>query len=515
MSKTNRPKGIAAASDTQSVDGAEGDRKKFYHETVLAVDKDQTDEEQDRFDIFLLWLKEHGALFPGQYLKKYDENVRGVHASRAIAPDSQISTIPLNLLIHEGMGQGTDVGRRVHAAEHEIIVPNHTQVIIYLLETGARYWAPKPGRKPCTSFFKPYYDILPRTFESFPIFWSEEELSWLEGSALSQQIKERKENILFDYYEVCRICPDFGERFNEDDFLWCRTAVGSRNFGITVNGVKRTTMVPWADMLNHFRPRETSWTFSNEQQAFIMTSLGELKKGQQIMDSYGKKCNSKFFMHYGFAVENNRESDGRCMNAVLVGAELLPAAVDEYFFEQRMQLVHAPEIAVRITMNHDDAGTAEMLSFCRVAVADQEELEEIFNRGHAHYPIAEHPVEPVSPRNEVASLAFLARECRSILCEYPTSLKEDLDMLENGNIPPFSNRRNALIVVKSEKEVLWHYIRLCELVAPLLAKSPNAKDLLAHVNKNHEDDTDDIDRYMQHMAHKLEQIDSTNVTEDY
>ena len=67
-------------------------------------------------------------------------------------------------------------------------------------------------------------------------------------------------------------------------------------------------------MLNHFRPRETSWTFDNSQQGFTMTSLKSLSSGQQIMDSYGKKCNSKFLMHYGFAIENNREEDGKCQN---------------------------------------------------------------------------------------------------------------------------------------------------------------------------------------------------------
>ena len=45
-----------------------------------------------------------------------------------------------------------------------------------------------------------------------------------------------------------------------------------------------------------------------------MTSLKSLSSGQQIMDSYGKKCNSKFLMHYGFAIENNREEDGKCQN---------------------------------------------------------------------------------------------------------------------------------------------------------------------------------------------------------
>ena len=50
------------------------------------------------------------------------------------------------------------------------------------------------------------------------IFWTEEELSWLEGSTLVQQIQDRKHNILYDYHEVCRICPEFREEFSEEDF---------------------------------------------------------------------------------------------------------------------------------------------------------------------------------------------------------------------------------------------------------------------------------------------------------
>lgn len=52
---------------------------------------------------------------PGLYLKKYTDDVRGVHADKEISSNSQIVTIPLKLLIHEGMGQKTDVGARVHA----------------------------------------------------------------------------------------------------------------------------------------------------------------------------------------------------------------------------------------------------------------------------------------------------------------------------------------------------------------------------------------------------------------
>ena len=50
-------------------------------------------------------------------------------------------------------------------------------------------------------------------------------------------------------------------QFSFEEFLWCRTAVGSRNFSITIRGHKRTAMVPQADMLNHFRPRECVPTY--------------------------------------------------------------------------------------------------------------------------------------------------------------------------------------------------------------------------------------------------------------
>ena len=299
-------------------DSKDGDRRKFYHpavDTELVGEEEETTEKEqveDKFTLFVKWMKENGAKFPDQHLVKYTEECRGVHAKTNIPRNSEIAYIPLKLLIHEGHGQNTKIGGKVwNSPNNNIIVPAHTQVIIYLLTDGARNAA--RGEK-CDSFHAPYYRILPENFDCFPIFWSKREMKWLEGSDLVRQIRDRRRNIVADHHEVSRICPEWAEQFSEDDFLWCRTAVGSRNFGININGVKRTTMVPWADMLNHFRPRETSWTFDNSQQGFTMTSLKELSRGQQIMDSYGKKCNSKFLMHYGFAIEKNREEDGKCMN---------------------------------------------------------------------------------------------------------------------------------------------------------------------------------------------------------
>jgi histone-lysine N-methyltransferase SETD3 len=48
--------------------------------------------------------------------------------------------------------------------------------------------------------------------------------------------------------------------------------VCSRNFGLQIDGNRTSAMVPHADMLNHYRPRETKWAFDDEKQAFTITS---------------------------------------------------------------------------------------------------------------------------------------------------------------------------------------------------------------------------------------------------
>ena len=71
-------------------------------------------------------------------------------------------------------------------------------------------------------------------------------------------------------------------------------------------------------MLNHYRPRETKWTYDNNLQAFTITTLQGIRGGEQIFDSYGQKCNHRFLLNYGFAVERNVEQDGFCPNEVPV-----------------------------------------------------------------------------------------------------------------------------------------------------------------------------------------------------
>ena len=41
-----------------------------------------------------------------------------------------------------------------------------------------------------------------------------------------------------------------------------------------IDGTRTDALVPYADMLNHFRPRETRWTFSQKEYCFTITTIG-------------------------------------------------------------------------------------------------------------------------------------------------------------------------------------------------------------------------------------------------
>ncbi len=166
------------------------------------------------------------------------------------------------------------------------------------------------------SFFKPYYDILPATLHNMPIFWTDAELALLTGSHLLEQIRERNAAIATDYTTILSLDPSFEAICSLDDFKWARMCVCSRNFGMQINGVRTAALVPYADMLNHYRPRETKWQFEDYSQSFTVVSTEAISSAAQVYDSYGLKCNHRFLLNYGFSVEVNIEPDGTCPNEV-------------------------------------------------------------------------------------------------------------------------------------------------------------------------------------------------------
>mmetsp|Transcript_13366 Transcript_13366/g.25767 ORF Transcript_13366/g.25767 Transcript_13366/m.25767 type:complete len:584 (-) Transcript_13366:789-2540(-) len=524
------PKGMMGTGASANVTGISGgdvlgsspanlqvpDRLKFEMDDEVEATSEKKGDEDDSntiFKEFEEWLLTNGAKFPDLYLKRYgDSDVRGVHARRPIAPYNCIIQIPLKCLITDEMGRETKMGRKLFSQNYSLSTPNLIAVLLYIMET----------REDPKHFFQPYYRVLPRKYNDFPIFYDDEQLTWLTGSPLLDDIAERKRNMYTDYEEICRLVPEFN-RFTYEEFLEVRTAVGSRNFGILVHNQKRTAMVPYSDMLNHYRPRETSWTFEDSKDAFTITSLSSLQPHQQVMDSYGKKCNSKFLLHYGFAVVDNREEDGKCQNEIYLRLHLRSAKHDS-LYESRLAVLGPSRSSrgFRLSMNIEDKATSEALSYCRVAVATASELSEIMQaRGlddssvgedaHAHTyrrsrdSYRDSSVGYVSARNEVAALEMLAAACRRQLGKYPQTYEENLELLHHGNLKPFSVRRTTLIVVVSEQEILsfWNYAHetLSEILQDTTHETPLYQRLRQLPDRTHRDA--DLARFAARLAYEI------------
>jgi hypothetical protein len=58
--------------------------------------------------------------------------------------------------------------------------------------------------------------------------------------------------------------------FSFRDFCWARTMVGSRMFGVFLDGVKTNILAPFADMLNHRLPKQTAWNYIQTEHGFAI-----------------------------------------------------------------------------------------------------------------------------------------------------------------------------------------------------------------------------------------------------
>eukprot|EP01032_Pedospumella_encystans_P015705 gene15706-17948_t len=429
------------------------DREKFFKSESSLVD------EPDKFATFEKWLLQNGTNLPKLELKDYGDEVRGCHTKEDIHDEEVIIEVPLKCLITVEMGKETEIGRAIIKSRIDLDAPKHIFLMVFMLV----------DRKDPHSFFKPYYDILPETLNNMPIFWTPEELKYLEGSYLLEQIDERNIAIEADYLAICNVVHEFRDLCTLQEFKWARMCVCSRNFGLVINGLQTAAMVPYADMLNHYRPRETKWQFDEELQGFTVVSLQTIRAGAQVYDSYGRKCNHRFLLNYGFSVENNIEPDGFCPNEVPIFVEMKKTDplydVKSTFYRRDLS---TPYRRIRVCVS-DNENTRLLLAFLRVVEADRDDFDILVSTsGNSLYRSLRDAQQAISIRNETRVMAALLHTLQVLLGAYPTSLEQDTRRLESDEFAPFSNQRHAVIQIRGEKEVLHFYVDFAQTCLSLL-----------------------------------------------
>lgn len=187
-------------------------------------------------------------------------------------------------------------------------------------------------------------------------------MEYLKGSPFLDQILEKIEDIKTDYDLLCREVPDFSN-FTLKEYSTVRMIVSSRIFGINVNGVKTDGFVPLADMLNHKRPKQTTWYYCDKRQGFIIEASDDIVRGDQVYDSYGRKCNSRFFLNYGFINLNNDA------NEVPIVVQLDPSEVG-YEIKVKLKNDRKDSIKFRVVENLHEQVMVDFMCFLRYCVYD-------------------------------------------------------------------------------------------------------------------------------------------------
>jgi histone-lysine N-methyltransferase SETD3 len=244
----------------------------------------------------------------------------------------------------------------------------------------------------------------------------------------------------------------------------------------------------------------------------VLSRLQGIPAGAQVYDSYGQKCNHRFLLNYGFAVEDNRELDGFCPNEVPIDLSVSPSdplyskklefwtrgeadthvlssalaaamsdpqtaasALEAMRSAAKYRDEEAPVKRVRVCVSNNE-NTRLLFSLLRSLACNEEELTYVSSSmadgavGRALFGLTDQRTpptfyrscrdirHPISLRNERAAMMLLLENVGQLLSGYPNSLAQDAaDLCDEVRFPRFSNQRHAKIQVRGEKEVLHHF----------------------------------------------------------
>ena len=438
---------------------------------------------------FLRELYKYNAFFPKLEIHFYTDDYRGVLAKSNILKDEIIMTIPKDCLISLETAFDTTYGKKIgEFMYNELNSPKHCLLTSFLL-----YEEKNPK-------YKYYFDLLPRDYSNFPIFYTNKELDYLKGSPFLSQILEKKEDMKADYNKLCEYLPDY-KQFSYLKFCEARVLISSRIFGIAINDNKTDVLAPFADLLNHKRPRQTQWYYDDNLESFVIQATENIKEGSEIFDSYGKKTNARFLLNYGFCLDDNDTSE--YLLTVVFNDTYPLFELKKNFFQNEYEFVRT----FNLNNNFYESQIIELLSFLRFILFDGDinDLYNAINSSENIYnedaPLTFYYIPPITKELEIHVLKHLHLLCRKALAKYPSTFEQDQNIYKTKKNISF-NLRNILLLLMSEKTVLSYFMYFCEYCLDLL-KLKTQIDVLSKLSTDYKYNDCQFDFYIQEIVLKL------------
>jgi len=287
------------------------------------------------------------------------------------------------------------------------------------------------------SFWAPYLNLLPQEFTSFPLYWSDEDLTELQASSLRESVLSTKKLLQQTYGRLKQSLLDpneslFPNGVTYEQYVWAYCVVSSRawNYG------NNFALVPLGDLLNH-RSDAGLPGIDATGQYIEVNSTQDYAKGDQVFISYGNKSNAELLGTYGFILENNP------IEAAIINFQLRPTNLAIGIVEPLLKKADPNFNIVRLVPNHRPD---TLLRAFRIANIDFDDLRHTADLLTGR---------PISLKNEALAYRTAIASLSNLFKAFPTSVEDDTKLLES-NLS--ANHRAAVLIRRSDKQIIENMV---------------------------------------------------------
>ncbi|KAJ6282129.1 hypothetical protein J3E71DRAFT_198694 [Bipolaris maydis] len=393
---------------------------------------------------FLDWLKHTGAQINPKIqladLRAKDAG-RGVAAKQDIAEHELLFSIPRSSILSV---ENSILSTEIPPTTFALLGPWLSLILVMLYEYhngSASNWAP-------------YFAVLPTDFDTL-MFWTEDELTELQASAVVNKIGKEGANEVFieqllpvieEFADVIfsgdERAKDLAKEMRAPENLELMHKMGSLIMAYAFDVEPAISdkevdeegfaeeeedaalpkgMVPLADMLNADADRCNARLFY-EKDGLEMKALKPIQAGEEIFNDYGPLPRSDLLRRYGYITENYAQYD-----VVEIPADLVSQALahDGLWHEKRIEYLDEQEIvdtgydiAASVPFSLEESLSPELVILVETMLLPSEEFERLQSKGRL----------PKAEKMTGKAAEILYKIVQARIAQYPTTLEQDLQV---------------------------------------------------------------------------------------
>jgi hypothetical protein len=329
-----------------------------------------------------------------------------------------------------------------------------------------------------SSEFYGYISMLPRTFPTCPLHWSEEDTGRrLMGAPLYGLAEELRGQLMAAWEWTAGLLARHRslEGYDWDSFLWAYTVVQSRAFKIAFpnkEGIE-TVLIPFVDMANHVIESSDALVRNlhtvDEKTGCLEAVCGrDAARGEDMGVHYNDLAPWQTLLHYGFSVPVSSPNSFDRINLSLAFPD-----DDGFELEARKMLLFGTIDGLSEDHSLQSEPSDEFVASVRVALATEDELDGL-DSGEISTRAFEK--EGLGRENEERAISTIRTMLMSLDSLYPRTLDEDLGSLEElEKMEQLADEqkadRDALRYVVGQRRLMaslrsWAEARLDEMGVP-------------------------------------------------